>query len=195
MSFKSFIPLWPRVILTVVFTIGLVMGFLVWKTFHDVGATKQIYTLDHFMQAYPDGQISKKAFEDLHRRWFPFGDPTEYCKHIFNGFDFDENDSIDFKEFFCASFLTLPGYSDYKLNCSSPRYHRQRKAIWRWPRRSNPWQPVLTLLDLLGIFRVYDIDKDGFITRDEMLKIVKSLHKMVGPTCEHPEGEITPEEV
>ena len=192
MSFKSFIPLWPRIILTIVFTIGLVMGLLVRKTFYDVGATKQTYTP---RRAHPDNLISKTDFEKLHKQWFPFGDPTEYCKYIFDGFDNKGNNSTDFKEFYCASFLTLPGESDDKLNCSSPRYHHQRRAIRQWPRRSDPWQPVLTILDLLGIFRVYDIDKDGFITSDEMLKIVKSLLKMVGQTGEVPEGEITPEEV
>ena len=196
MSFTSFIPLWPRIILTVVFLIGLVMGFLVWKTFRDVGATKQIHSYDCFIQAYPKGRISKQDYKDLHKLWFPSGDPTEYCKYIFNVFDYDKDGTIDFKEFICAFFLTLPGNSDDKLNCSCPRYHRQRKAIRHSePRRSDPWQPVLTILDLLGIFRVYDIDKDGYITRDEMLKIVKSLHQMVGQMGELPEGEITPEEV
>ena len=38
MSFKHFAPLWPRIILTVVLTIGLVLGFPIWKVFHDVGA-------------------------------------------------------------------------------------------------------------------------------------------------------------
>ena len=42
---------------------------------------------------------------------------------------------------------------------------------------------------------MYDIDRNGFISRDEMLKIVMSLDKVVGQTGELPKGEITPEEV
>lgn len=38
MSYKHFVPLWPRVILTTVLTLGLVLGLLVWKAFNDVGA-------------------------------------------------------------------------------------------------------------------------------------------------------------
>ena len=38
MSFKHFIPLWPRVILTTVLILGLVSGLLAWKAFNDVGA-------------------------------------------------------------------------------------------------------------------------------------------------------------
>ena len=40
MSFRQFVPLWPRIILTVVFTLGLGSGVLVWKAFNDVGANK-----------------------------------------------------------------------------------------------------------------------------------------------------------
>ena len=40
MSIRDFTPLWPRIILTVVFALGLGMGFLVMKTFRDVGAEK-----------------------------------------------------------------------------------------------------------------------------------------------------------
>ena len=42
-------------------------------------------------------------------------------------------------------------------------------------------------------FRLYDLDNDGFITRDEMLSIVGSIYKMVGDTVKLPEEENTPE--
>ena len=38
MSVNHFIPLWPRIILTAVFTIGLRMGLLVLKVFKEVSA-------------------------------------------------------------------------------------------------------------------------------------------------------------
>src|SRR5258706_3085139 len=41
MSFRHFTPLWPRVILTVVFTFGLGMGILVMKAFRDVVPTSE----------------------------------------------------------------------------------------------------------------------------------------------------------
>jgi len=40
MSFRDFTPLWPRIILTVVFTFGLSVGFLVMRAFKEVGANK-----------------------------------------------------------------------------------------------------------------------------------------------------------
>uniref|UniRef100_A0A9J2P5Z6 EF-hand domain-containing protein n=1 Tax=Ascaris lumbricoides TaxID=6252 RepID=A0A9J2P5Z6_ASCLU len=42
-------------------------------------------------------------------------------------------------------------------------------------------------------FKLYDLDNDGFITRDEMLSIVGSIYKMVGSTVKLPEEENTPE--
>ena len=42
-------------------------------------------------------------------------------------------------------------------------------------------------------FRLYDLDNDGYITRDEMLAIVGSIYKMVGDTVKLPEEENTPE--
>ncbi|XP_016387380.1 neuronal calcium sensor 1-like [Sinocyclocheilus rhinocerous] len=42
-------------------------------------------------------------------------------------------------------------------------------------------------------FKLYDLDNDGFITRDEMLNIVDAIYQMVGNTVELPEEENTPE--
>jgi len=40
---------------------------------------------------------------------------------------------------------------------------------------------------------LYDIDKDGFITYDEMLMIVQSIYKMTGQMVKLPADEDTPE--
>ncbi|KAE9413550.1 hypothetical protein Angca_009365, partial [Angiostrongylus cantonensis] len=42
-------------------------------------------------------------------------------------------------------------------------------------------------------FKLYDLDNDGFITRDEMLSIVDSIYKMVGSSVKIPDEESTPE--
>ena len=42
---------------------------------------------------------------------------------------------------------------------------------------------------------MYDIDKDGFITYDEMLQIVQSIYKMTGEMVNLPPDEDTPQKV
>lgn len=46
-----------------------------------------------------------------------------------------------------------------------------------------------------GAFQLYDIDKDGFITYDEMLQIVQSIYKMTGEMVNLPPDEDTPQKV
>ncbi|KAJ2615595.1 neuronal calcium sensor 1 [Coemansia reversa NRRL 1564] len=42
-------------------------------------------------------------------------------------------------------------------------------------------------------FELYDIDGDGLITKDEMLKIVDAIYRMVGSMVQLPKDEDTPE--
>lgn len=48
---------------------------------------------------------------------------------------------------------------------------------------------------IVGAFQLYDIDKDGTITYDEMLQIVQSIYKMTGEMVKLPSDEDTPEKV
>lgn len=38
---------------------------------------------------------------------------------------------------------------------------------------------MMAFYKLLGAFRLYDVDNDGFITRDEMYNIVDAIYQMV----------------
>lgn len=57
----------------------------------------------------------------------------------------------------------------------------------------------LTCSDLLikrtGAFQLYDINNDGLITYDEMLKIVQSIYDMTGEMVKLPPDEDTAEKV
>jgi Ca2+-binding EF-hand superfamily protein len=44
-----------------------------------------------------------------------------------------------------------------------------------------------------GAFKLYDIDRDGLISRAEMVNIVAAIYKMVGDMVHLPADEDTPE--
>ena len=50
-------------------------------------------------------------------------------------------------------------------------------------------------MEWAGAFQLYDIDKDGTITYQEMLQIVQSIYKMTGEMVKLPPDEDTPEKV
>lgn len=47
----------------------------------------------------------------------------------------------------------------------------------------------------VGAFQLYDINNDGLITYDEMLKIVQSIYDMTGDMVKLPSDEDTAEKV
>jgi len=63
--------------------------------------------------------------------------------------------------------------------------------------RPNPHRSSINSVPIpyLGAFQLYDIDKDGTITYDEMLQIVQSIYKMTGEMVKLPADEDTPEKV
>ena len=131
-----------------------------------------------FLKDCPSGQLDRSEFRHIYKQFFPFGDPGEFADYVFNVFDENKNGTIDFKEFICALSITSRGRLDEKLKCTSP------------PSPSSQISPECT-----GAFQLYDIDKDGFITYDEMLQIVASIYKMTGQMVKPPADEDTPEKV
>jgi len=128
-----------------------------------------------FLKDCPSGQLDRPEFGRIYKQFFPFGDPGEFADYVFNVFDENKNGTIDFKEFICALSVTSRGRLDEKLKCTSLRPDRPH------------------LIPSTGAFQLYDIDKDGFITYDEMLQIVASIYKMTGQMVKLPADEDTPE--
>ncbi|CAB1319696.1 unnamed protein product [Coregonus sp. 'balchen'] len=75
----------------------------------------------------------------------------------------------------------LPGYKGFIKDCPSG----QLDAVG--------FQKIYKQFFPFGAFKLYDLDNDGYITRDEMLNIVDAIYLMVGNTVELPEEENTPE--
>lgn len=59
---------------------------------------------EEFLQQYPDGKVSKKAFEKLCRSLkMPKEEVAEFTQTIFDMFDLDENGTLCFEEYTLAT--------------------------------------------------------------------------------------------
>jgi Ca2+-binding EF-hand superfamily protein len=47
-----------------------------------------------FLRDTPSGQLNKKQFIKEYRRFYPKGEPDEFCQHVFRIFDSDKNGFI-----------------------------------------------------------------------------------------------------
>lgn len=79
-----------------------------------------------FLRDCPLGQLSEEEFAKVFKQFFPFGDPTEYCRYLFRVFDVDNSKYIDFKEFIIALSVTSRGSVDQKMNWSFRLYDHKR---------------------------------------------------------------------
>jgi neuronal calcium sensor 1 len=64
--------------------------------------------------------LDRSEFQKIYRRFFPLGDPISFADYVFNLFDTDKNEHIDFKEFICALSVTSRGTLDEKFKCTFP---------------------------------------------------------------------------
>ncbi|KAI8918064.1 hypothetical protein BC831DRAFT_131323 [Entophlyctis helioformis] len=121
-----------------------------------------------FMKDCPRGSMDKKQFQKIYKQYFPFGDASKYAHYVFNLLDANNNGELDFPEFMTALDVSARGDLEEKL---------------QWMLRTRR----------TGLFRLYDLDEDGYIGEAEMLCIVDAIYRMMGTTTGLPEDESTPE--
>lgn len=80
-----------------------------------------------FLRDCPSGQLSEEEFVKVFKQFFPFGDPSDYCRYLFKVFDVDNSKYIDFKEFIIALSITSRGSTEQKMNWSFKLYDFERK--------------------------------------------------------------------
>jgi Ca2+-binding EF-hand superfamily protein len=116
---------------------------LIKKTHYDRKEIKQLHK--QFYEEVPMGLIPKKDFGQL-TELMGIKDPF-ITSLIFNAFDTNRDENINFEEFLIGMSIMTRGNPDEKLEFA---------------------------------FRLYDLDADGYVTRNDMITIVTALYKMLG---------------
>merc|ERR1719323_1900765 len=104
-----------------------------------------------FISDCPSGKLSQPAFIKIYAKFFPSGNATEFCEHIFRTFDSDKNGYIDLNE------MTQIVKSIYHLI--------GRQQIDSLVAEETPEARAET------IFKIMDLNSDGRITRNEFVQV------------------------
>lgn len=108
-----------------------------------------------FHDEVPGGYILAK---DFHLLMELMGIKNPFISAVlFSTFDMDNDQKISFVEFLYNISIMNKGTRDEKLACKFK----------------------FSFIFLVG-FRMYDIDKDGYISKEEMSKVISELYKMMG---------------
>ncbi|KAL3319488.1 hypothetical protein Ciccas_001855 [Cichlidogyrus casuarinus] len=115
----------------------------------------------NFLKDCPSGIITITDFERIFVNFFPYGDVDLFAKSLFNLFDLNHDNVIDFQEFMIALNITSKG-------------SYQEKLEWA--------------------FNMYDKDKDGFISKQDMISVITAIYQMIGNIIKLPDDELKPEQ-
>ncbi|OXB72092.1 UNVERIFIED_CONTAM: hypothetical protein H355_008596 [Colinus virginianus] len=99
-----------------------------------------------FQRQCPDGRIRRDEFERIYATFFPNSEPQGYARHVFRSFDTNDDGTLDFREYIIALHLTSSGKTHLKLE----------------------WA-----------FSLFDVDRNGEVSKAEVLEIITGLYGAV----------------
>ena len=132
--------------------------------------------VDYLCLRYFLGYLTKHDFQRLYQQFFPFGQVEPFAQIMFNMFDINRNGKLEFYEYTLALSITTRGKFTEKLKCKSFSL-------------SLYYLPIDQMRSFcVGSFQLYDLDKDGLISRPEMLLVLESLYKLLAASRHRQEG-------
>ncbi|CAN7937043.1 unnamed protein product, partial [Ixodes hexagonus] len=123
-----------------------------------------------FLKDCPNGQLTEQGFLRIYKQFFPQGDPSKFASLVFRVFD--ENKASH--RYFNSEDGSIEFEEFIRALSVTSRGSLDEKLVWA--------------------FKLYDVDNDGFITRDEMYNIVDAIYQMLGNQTKESEQEESPQE-
>jgi len=144
-----------------------------------------------FKKETPQGAINKVEFKEVMKQ---MGVVDNFLQDlIFNVFDTDKDGSINFREFVFALSVMTRGTPDEKLECMCPPPPPTKLPlcfppgiaglVWKKSRRntSPAYHHAAFPLPPAVAFQMFDIHGQGYITKEDVNKVLDSFYKLVGP--------------
>ncbi|KHN88351.1 Neuronal calcium sensor 1 [Toxocara canis] len=165
-----------------------------------------------FVKDCPSGELKMDEFQNIYKQFFPNGDPSKFAAFVFNVFDISRKELKKwYKDFVkdCPSgelkmdeFQNI--YKQFFPNGDPSKFAAFVFNVFDSNKDGhicfNEFIAALSItsrgtLDekLDWAFSLYDVDKDGYITKEEMANIVDAIYSMIGNMLELPKDEDTPE--
>ncbi|KAI9348125.1 calcium-binding protein NCS-1 [Obelidium mucronatum] len=137
-----------------------------------------------FMKECPTGSLSKTAFKDMYKQFFPFGDSNAYADRVFHMFDSDKDGFINFREFVNAISISSKGTENEKLEWAFTLYDVNGDGVVT---REEMLQVVSAIFAMVGnsvkhasdedtpekkvekLFGMLDVDGDGQLSLPDFI--------------------------
>uniref|UniRef100_A0A673MI76 Kv channel-interacting protein 4 n=1 Tax=Sinocyclocheilus rhinocerous TaxID=307959 RepID=A0A673MI76_9TELE len=100
-----------------------------------------------FKNECPSGVVNEDTFKEIYSQFFPQGDASTYAHFLFDAFDTDHNGSE-------------------MLDIIKSIYDMMGKCTYPMLKEETPRQHVEIFFQLNWAFNLYDINKDGYITKE-----------------------------
>ncbi|KAK2524944.1 Kcnip1 [Columba guinea] len=143
-----------------------------------------------FKNECPSGVVNEETFKQIYAQFFPHGDASMYAHYLFNAFDTAQNGSVKFEK------IQIPlsfGKKEQRFVRSDALPHAELMEITQEALSvlnevsGTDFVMALSILlrgtvheKLRWTFNLYDINKDGYINKEEMMDIVKAIYDMMG---------------